>query len=123
MIEYLHTAKDPERRIVRLDLISYLRARETDTSLNATEVYSKETYAGILATRAARRPAFELRWETTTPGLAPPDVDDRVRRRQQDHPRPLRPAGGHRVSRAVPVHHSEEGAPSLSADALERVLV
>lgn len=76
LICYLHTVAEPERRPERVELVPYLRARAHQTSLaDDTDVYSKETYAGVLATRAAKRPPFRLRWETSTPGFVLPAPD------------------------------------------------
>lgn len=74
LIEYRHKVADPEQRLQRIELAGYLSECAREASLaDDSDVYSRETYAGIVALREARRPAFRLLWETTTPGLARPD--------------------------------------------------
>ncbi len=73
LIEYRHNMADPVQRLQRVELAGYLSECAREASLaDDSDVYSKETYAGIVALREASRPEFRLLWETTTPGIASP---------------------------------------------------
>ena len=76
LIQYRHNATDREQRLQRVELAEYLAECAREASLaDDSDVYSRETYAGIVALREATRPAFRLLWETATPGLARPVPD------------------------------------------------